>query len=80
MIIFSATDFGFFNRRQVFDAVGLLAIHGSAKHVNARCNSTIARVIAVAALCPGFAYDGLEGVAAGGAASAAFLQLASANE
>ena len=29
------------------------------------------------ALCPGFRYDGLEGVAAGGAASAAFLQLAS---
>ena len=29
------------------------------------------------ALCPGFGYDGLEGVAAGGAASAAFLQLAS---
>jgi hypothetical protein len=34
--------------RQVFDAVGLLAIYGSAKRVNARCNSTIARVIAVA--------------------------------
>jgi len=30
-----------------------------------------------AALCPGFGYDGLEGVTAGGAASAAFLQLAS---
>jgi hypothetical protein len=29
------------------------------------------------ALCPGFGYDDLEGVAAGGAASAAFLQLAS---
>jgi hypothetical protein len=29
------------------------------------------------ALCPGFGYDGLEGVATGGAASAAFLQLAS---
>jgi hypothetical protein len=29
------------------------------------------------ALCPGFGYDGLEGVAAGGAASTAFLQLAS---
>jgi hypothetical protein len=28
-------------------------------------------------LCPGFRYDDLEGVAAGGAASAAFLQLAS---
>jgi hypothetical protein len=28
-------------------------------------------------LCPGFGYDGLEGVAASGAASAAFLQLAS---
>ena len=28
------------------------------------------------ALCPGFGYDDLEGVAAGGAASAAFLQLA----
>ena len=32
---------------------------------------------AAAALCPGFGYDDLEGVAAGGAASAAFLQLAS---
>jgi hypothetical protein len=30
------------------------------------------------ALCPGFSYDDLEGVAAAGAASAAFLQLASA--
>jgi hypothetical protein len=29
------------------------------------------------ALCPGFSYDDLEGVADGGAASAAFLQLAS---
>ncbi len=29
------------------------------------------------ALCPGFGYDGLEGVAASGAASTAFLQLAS---
>jgi len=29
------------------------------------------------ALCPGFRYDDLEGVAAGGAASTAFLQLAS---
>src|SRR5258705_9720557 len=29
------------------------------------------------ALCPGFSYDDLDGVADGGAASAAFLQLAS---
>jgi hypothetical protein len=31
------------------------------------------------ALCPGFSYDDLDGVADGGAASAAFLQLASGN-
>jgi len=56
--------------------VDLLPIVGGAVYFPEFRFSNLIKSVAPA-LCPGFRYDGLEGVAAGGAASAAFLQLAS---
>jgi hypothetical protein len=56
--------------------VDLLPIVGGAVYFPEFRFSNLIKSVAPA-LCPGFGYDGLEGVAAGGAASAAFLQLAS---
>ena len=50
-------------------------VRGAVYFPELRFSNTIKSV--APALCPGFGYDGLEGVAAGGAGSAAFLQLAS---
>ena len=55
--------------------VDLLPIVGGAVYFPELRFSNAIKSVA-AGLCPGFGYDGLEDVAAGGAASAAFLQLA----
>jgi hypothetical protein len=63
-----------------YEHTRLKELAGEYPDLSASLDALIARLVDLSvapALCPGFGYDDLEGVAAGGAASAAFLQLAS---
>jgi hypothetical protein len=68
------------SRWTAYEHTRLKELAGEYPDLSASLDALIARLVDLSvapALCPGFGYDDLEGVAAGGAASAAFLQLAS---